>query len=147
MKIWRSFFISSIAISIFSSITTAPPFSLLNSQAAESSKTSVFIDSPSELLLDSSAHLSLKNSPQNLAQRIFLPQGVYQVQGRPAIYFFDGSGNYCWYQSPADYYRLTGGTPPTILTDKTAVIQSRYLGICTGRESIPAPHPDPGLFS
>ncbi|MDZ8187018.1 MAG: hypothetical protein RMX96_19500 [Nostoc sp. ChiSLP02] len=137
MKTWRSFFISSVAISIFSAISTTVPFSPVISQAT-------VIGSQSKPISHPAPDLHLKNSPQNLAQSgLYLAEGNFKFAGRAPIYYSNGQGHYCWYQTPQDYQRLTGGVTPRTQSGKLGDYNAIYDGICTGGSSIPAPHPDP----
>lgn len=145
MKRLRGFFISSIAVSIFSSISTALPFFSLTSLAAESVTTaSGVIGSPSKPASYPSPDFYLKNSLQKLAQNLFLAEGVFKFEGRPPVYYSNGQGAYCWYQTFEDYVRLTGNSGWRTQPGRLANYNATYGGICTGSAtSIPAPHPDP----
>ena len=82
-----------------------------------------------------------------------IPQGVFKFSGRPAVYYSNGEGAYCWYNSWSELVRLTGTSRPDIRQYKTSqqwavntLRKMRYDGICTGEESIPAAHPDPKIL-
>jgi hypothetical protein len=135
MKTWQSFFISSVAISFFSAISTTLPFSSVISQAT-------VISSQTKPVSDPSPDLYLKSSPQNLVAQAFLRIGPFKFRNRAPIYYSNGQGVYCWYQSPQDYQRLAGGVTPRIQSGRLSNYAAVYVGICTGGKSRPAPHPD-----
>jgi uncharacterized membrane protein len=92
---------------------------------------------------------SLFISKQAEAQSQLIPQGVFQLSGRPAVYYSNGQDRYCWYNSWSELVRLTGSSRPQInqysisqqwVVD--ALRRMRYDGICTGGQSIPSAHPD-----
>lgn len=92
-------------------------------------------------------------SSKTEAQSQTIPQGVFQLSGRPAVYYSNGEGAYCWYNSWSELVRLTGNSRPAInqyAISQQGMIEAfrrmRYDGICTGGESIPAAHPDPKIF-
>jgi hypothetical protein len=92
-------------------------------------------------------------SSKTEAQSQTIPQGVFKLSSRPAVYYSNGEGAYCWYNSWSELVRLTGTSRPEITQyaiSQQGVIDTlrkmRYDGICTGGESIPTAHPDPNIF-
>jgi hypothetical protein len=78
-----------------------------------------------------------------------ISEGVFKFDGRPAIYYSNGRGEYCSYGSWDNLVRLTGKRNPTWSTlgtnPRLSQYNMRYAGICTGGVSRPAPHPDPNF--
>jgi hypothetical protein len=64
-----------------------------------------------------------------------IPQGVFKLSGRPAVYYSNGT-------SRPDIRQYKTSQQWAVNTLR----KMRYDGICTGEESIPAAHPDPKIL-
>ncbi len=80
----------------------------------------------------------------NIGPTSEMPAGAFKFEGRSPIYYSNGSGHYCWYKNWNDYVRLTGNSGWRNIPGRPGDFMMTYDGICTGAQSIPAPHPDPG---
>jgi hypothetical protein len=78
-----------------------------------------------------------------------ISEGKFKFEGRPAIYYSNGRGEYCWYDSWENLVRLSGQRNPTWATlgttPRLSQYNMKYAGICTGGVSRQAPHPDPNF--
>lgn len=74
-----------------------------------------------------------------------IPEGIFKFEGREHIYYSNGKGHYCYYDSMETYNQLTGGGRKwRILPGRLSQYKMTFDGICNGtNQSTPGPHPDP----
>lgn len=68
--------------------------------------------------------------------------GNFKFDGRDPIYYSNGQGHYCWFNSMKKFIQLTNGKWK-VQSGKLSKYKMEYDGICTGGPSSPAAHPDP----
>lgn len=76
-----------------------------------------------------------------------IAEGVLRFPGRPAVYYSNGTGEYCWFNSPASLQNLRG-TNPEIRMQGGVLSKyktTRFDGKCAAGKSLPSPHPDPNF--
>jgi hypothetical protein len=100
----------------------------------------------------STASLSHRDTPQRGATPYVqvaqgygkIPQGIFKFDGREHIYYSNGQGHYCYYDSWDHFVQLTGNPGFRTQPGKLSQYNMVFDGICTGTsQSKPAPHPDP----
>ena len=74
-----------------------------------------------------------------------IAEGIFKFEGRPAIYYSNGKGAYCVYDTWDNYVRLTGNPGWRTQSGKLSNYSARYDGVCAAGGSRPAPHPDPNF--
>ena len=97
-------------------------------------------------LLSAVVTTNLLFSPAATASNKYLAEGIFKFEGRSAIYYSNGEGEYCWYQSWNDYVRLTGNPGWRTQSGRLIDYNSAYDGACMGGPSNPSvSHPDPSF--
>lgn len=73
-----------------------------------------------------------------------IPEGAFKFDGREHIYYSNGQGHYCYYDSLRNYVKLNGDRGWKVMPGRLSQYNMVFDGICTGTpHSRPAPHPDP----
>jgi len=73
-----------------------------------------------------------------------IPAGNFKFDNRAPIYYSNGQGHYCWFNSWEKFTQLTDGKWRT-QRGRLSKYKMKYDGICTGGSSSPAGHPDPNF--
>jgi len=84
-----------------------------------------------------------KASCSNAANKT-IPAGNFKFDARDPIYYSNGQGHYCWFNSWGKFTQLTDGKWRT-QSGRLSTYKMEYDGICTGGSSSSAPHPDPNF--
>ena len=97
-------------------------------------------------LLSAVVTTNLLFSPAATASNKYLTEGIFKFEGRSAIYYSNGEGEYCWYKSWNDYVGLTGNSGWRNQAGTLRRYVDNYDGACMGGPSDSSySHPDPNF--